>query len=576
MRRSELDRALALHRQGDLAGAAAAYRALIEETPDDAALWEYLAVASASRQDGATEAIQSFRKALILAPASASALFNLAAFHVRCTQDPLALIGFRRATAASAANAEVWMQRANTAIRLGRNAEALAAHRQATRLAPLDPHKWEQRATLLRRVAKHDEADRATRTGLILTPDAANLWAARSAVFFEIDQTGIALLCGRHAVISDPKNADGRANHAQALYRAGHYSEAVREAGEAFRHAPDNPVIAFNLGLYLLTGGNLAHGWRLYDARLVPTARLRHGLPPRVWVPGAPQSGRDLIVPAEQGLGDEVLFASCFADLAAELDAGHLDSVTVECTDRLRTLFERSFPDFRFFDRLRKPENRLSPADYSQITAASGADCFVMAGSLPGLFRKALENFPAGTGFLKPDPDRVAHWRMELEKFGPPPYLGLSWRSRAGRNLSTVYYPGPENMAAVLRLAGVRFVTLQYDHSEDEVAGMEKANAVEIMRPDGIDLTNDIDDTVALMAALDAVVVPNNLLMSLAGALGKPAEAMVHAANWTFLGTDQVPFWPSVHIHRRTDVEGLDWEPLMSRVATRLKTKLNL
>jgi len=576
MRREALDRAFALHRQGDLAGAVAAYRALLEEAPGDAALLEFFAVARASQEDGAIEAAGAFRKALLLAPANASVLFNLAALHVRSNQDPPALAGFRRVTAAAPANVEGWMQRANTAIRLGHNAEAMAAHRHATRLAPFDPKKWEQRATLLRRAGRHDNADRVTRAGLTLNPHAANLWAARSAVFFEIDRTGTALLCGRRAVIADPANAEGRANHAQALYRAGRYDDAVLEASVAFRHAPDNPVVAFNLGLYLLTAGNLTHGWRLYDARLVPTARLRQGLPPRIWTPQTPQAGRNLIVPAEQGLGDEVLFAGCFRELEAQLEAGHLDSVTVECTDRLHSLFTRSFPAFRFFDRLRKPENRLSPANYARITADTGADCFVMAGSLPGLFRKSLQDFPAETAFLKVDPERVAHWRRELERFGPPPYVGLSWRSRAGRNLSTVYYPGPDNLGPILRLEGVRFVTLQYDHSEDEVTAMEKANGADIMRPGGLDLTNDIDDTAALMAALDAVVVPNNLLMSLAGALGKPAEAMVHAANWTFLGTDHVPFWPSVRIHRRTESEGTDWRPLVERVAARLKTGLGL
>ena len=144
MTRDALNRALALHRQGDLAGAAAAYRALLDETPGDAALWEYYAVARASQEDGGSEAVRSFRKALLLVPSGASPLFNLGALHVRSSQDPPALAAFRRATAAAPGQAESWMQRANTAIRLGRNAEAMAAHRHATRLAPLDAHKWEQ------------------------------------------------------------------------------------------------------------------------------------------------------------------------------------------------------------------------------------------------------------------------------------------------------------------------------------------------------------------------------------------------------------------------------------------------
>lgn len=576
MANTDLTRALALHRKGDLSAASAAYRALLKAEPLDARLWEYLGVAEASTGARPPAGLTTLRKALLLEPKRSAALFNLAALHVRLAEDPLALLAFRRASAVAPHNPDVWMQRAHTAIRLGRNTEAMAAHREATLRAPFEAGTWEQRATLLRRAQRREDADQVTRQGLVMVPSAASLWAARSAVFFEIDKIDSALSTGKRAVAADPANADALANYAQALYRSDDTASAMRYAGEALRQAPDNPVIAFNLALYCLSAGNLAQGWRLYDARLVPTASLRIGLPGAIWRPSTSDAGRRLIVPTEQGLGDEVLFASCFPDLESHRASGTLASVTVECTDRLRPLMQRSFPAFRFFDRIRRPENRLMPADYGPITQETGADCTIMAGSLPGLFRPTLADLPAATGYLRPDPELVASWRQVLTSYGPGPYVGLSWRSRAGRDLGAVYYPGPNNLASFMSVSGLRFVTLQYDEDEEELREIERTYGVTIIRPEGLDLTNDLDGVAALIAALDAVVAPQNLVLSLAGALGKPGYTMPHTLNWVSLGTGQMPFYPSIRLDRRRREEGLDWAPVMTRLASRLKTDLKL
>ncbi|UUX51436.1 hypothetical protein NUH88_07000 [Nisaea acidiphila] len=569
-----LDQAFALHRRGDHAAAAAAYRVLLGPEPENAALWEYLGIASAELKHRDRDTLLALGRSLILAPSGASALFNYAAYFVRTSSDPLALKWFRRTTAAAPGKAEHWMQRANTAIRLGRNSEAMAAHSRATRLDPHDPHKWEQRATLLRRAARREAADRVTREGLALNPGAANLWAARSAVFFELDVIDEAREAGMRSIAADPTNPDGLANHAQALYRAGDVPGAIQRATDALRRAPDNPVVAFNLGLYMLTAGHMTQGWRLYDARLVPTVALRRGLPATIWKPGGP--GRNLIVPAEQGLGDEVLFSSCFPELEKRLEDGALASVTVEATDRLLPLMRRSFPDFHFFERIRKPENRLDPANYSTIVRETGADCSVMAGSLPGLFRPSLDAMPETAGYLVPDPEQVARWRTRLAEIGPGPYLGLSWRSRAGRDLGAIYYPGAGNLSDLLSIPGLSFVTLQYDEDEAELQAIERENDVEITRPEGLDLTNDLDGVSALIAALDAVVSPQNLVLSLTGALGVRGYTMPHTVNWVSLGTDSMPFYPSIRLDRRRDEEGADWGPVMARLAGWLKRDLAL
>ena len=63
----------------------------------------------------------------------------------------------------------------------------------------------------------------------------------------------------------------------------------------------------------------------------------------RAWTGGRLKNKR-LLVRAEQGVGDQILFASLIPDLAAARKAEG-GSVMLECEPRLVPLFARSFPD---------------------------------------------------------------------------------------------------------------------------------------------------------------------------------------------------------------------------------------
>src|SRR3546814_7664818 len=79
-------------------------------------------------------------------------------------------------------------------------------------------------------------------------------------------------------------------------------------------------------------------GWADHDALgRKPDAVQRVGGPPR-W-DGSSLAGRTLLVGADQGVGDELLYASCIPD--AIRAAGR---VVLECDQRLVGLFRRSFP----------------------------------------------------------------------------------------------------------------------------------------------------------------------------------------------------------------------------------------
>ena len=55
---------------------------------------------------------------------------------------------------------------------------------------------------------------------------------------------------------------------------------------------------------------------------------------------GQPLHNKSLLITAEEGIGDEIFFASCFNDAI-----GAAEQCLIECDPRLVSLFQRSFPD---------------------------------------------------------------------------------------------------------------------------------------------------------------------------------------------------------------------------------------
>ncbi|MDG2285891.1 MAG: hypothetical protein P8N43_10220, partial [Alphaproteobacteria bacterium] len=313
-------------------------------------------------------------------------------------------------------------------------------------------------------------------------------------------------------------------------------------------------------------------GWDAYEARLakVSTDGIR-GLPAQRWVTGKPP-GRRLFIMAEQGLGDEVLFASCFPDLLTLLQDNQLDALAVECDARLIPMFQRSFPGIRTFERITTRLNSDRPPDYTRISAEFGADCHAFAGSLPGLFRREISDFDRPASGLVANPDRIAHWRSFLRSRTDMPVLGLSWRSTNTRDKADVYYPPISSLAPILTLPGIRFVTLQYDDPEPDLRQIEKTYDIEIIRPEGLDPMNDLDDVAALISATRGVVSPNNSVLILAGAMAMPAYIATHGYLWSTLGTGTLPWYPKVAIEMRTAAKG--WDETISALAARLRVDL--
>src|SRR5581483_5882112 len=136
-----------------------------------------------------------------------------------------------------------------------------------------------------------------------------------------------------------------------------------------------------------------------------------HGLP--AWS-GASLRCKTLLVTAEQGGGDQIMFASLLPGLAARA-AAEGGRVLMDCEPRLQPLFARSFPDIAVFPQHLETKAGAVNARYGWLKAAGGANLAIEMGSLPRLLRRELQAFPSPHVYLRPDEADRSHWRGHFE-----------------------------------------------------------------------------------------------------------------------------------------------------------------
>ncbi|MGH6631381.1 MAG: glycosyltransferase family 9 protein, partial [Burkholderiales bacterium] len=319
---------------------------------------------------------------------------------------------------------------------------------------------------------------------------------------------------------------------------------------------PDFALAAFHRALARLLLGDYRHGWENYELR-----QLNRDYPRRPEIypcwDGSPLTGRTLLLYREQGLGDEIMFASCLPQVIAMAE-----HCVVECEPRLLGIFRRSFPGATVY--ASTPDGSLPP-DIS----GRGIDVAVPAGSVPRFLRRNLAEFPRHDGYLKADPQRVARWRERLARLGPGLNVGVSWTGGVRKTRRALRSIALEHWLPILRTPGARFVSLQYTaDAGSAVAALREQQGVQVEHwPEAID---DFEETAALTCALDLVISVCTAVIHLGGALGRPVWVMApYSPEWRYgFSGDTMPWYPSVKVFRQPAFG--EWNPVISSVAGEL------
>ncbi len=463
---------------------------------------------------------------------------------------------------------------------LGRLAEARSALERAERAAPGDYAPAFELGGTLGAAGEHDAALAKYERAAALRPA---FLAAHFAIGLERLRRGEAALAAgafRAALALDPRHLPSRAQLAQALALGGRDEEAAaafeqllaatpasgarvaygrycvsrgrfeRAAGlfaQALADGDRTDGLPMYLAQVLLLLGRRDEGWRAYAAReprrafeaRCAAAGTRYALPALTEV-----GGRDLVLVAEQGLGDTLFFLR-FAPALAGAGA----RLAFRGDTRLHPLLGRT----GLFAALHAPD--------SQAQHVPGA---LLVGDLP-----AVRGMPAVAPSLRipADPQRLARWRSRLEAAGPRPWIGLAWRAgtapEAAAHALHKALPLEPFLAAAARLPGTLFA-LQRAPAEDELRRAASAAG----RPvhDLAAANDDLEEALAAIALLDRVVGVSNTNVHLAAAAGTAADVLVpFPPEWRWGIAGDSPWFPGFRVLRQAPREG--WEAPLAAIA---------
>lgn len=446
----------------------------------------------------------------------------------------------------------------------GRPLEALAIYETLEPDMAGDVDFWFNRGNALADLGRHGEADASFARAIDIDPERPYVILNRAMARARLDDETAAIDLYRRVLAIEPDHRVATHNLANLLAEAGEFEQSISLLRQAVARWPDLAEAHYNLGLQLLRRGDYAAGAAEYEWRWKTSdffARPDYGDVP-VW-DGRPFPGKRLVVHAEQGLGDTIQFAKLLG-MAKSLGGDVVFHVPEPLVRLLRSL----------------------PFDL-QVTAhhrPSDADVQIALMSLIHRLKLTPGSIPGAASYLSAPPDRVDQWAERLDLGPDRPAIGLVWQGNAaspvdrGRSMASA-----AALAPFAGLEGTRLIALQKLSPDDiEEAGTPSGWRVrdlpftlEHPGPD-LDIGEDIFiDTAAIMSRLDLVVSVCTAPLHLAGALGRPAIALLKAVpdwRWT-MGTATTPWYPSMSLQRRAP--GETFGPVVERAVAKAREILS-
>ncbi len=523
-------------------------------------------------------------------PGDVASLRSHAAQQARAGQLSSAIATYRRALDAEPDHPAVLADLGHLALRMGEATTAEALFARVYETDPTNPEAADNLAQALREQARFDDAIAVLRGVLEATPAEAALWNTLGTIVNAQGDSAAALVCFDEALRLVPQFAAARYNRSGVLMDQGQQDAALAECDAALAIAEGAPgggnphelaMMRLGRAIMLLTLGRLEQGWAAYDARLDPALPDSpiFDIPCRRLTPEDTLAGLRLLAVNEQGVGDEIMSATLIPDLIRAL--GPSGGLTVTVDPRLIPLFARSFPTAQVIAHATVRQEGQTRRSIPEANAVAGCEAWTPIASLLARLRPTIESFAHSTGYLRPDPARVAFWRSVLASASPGLKVGLSWRSGLmSSNRRRGYAPLPE-WRGVLTTPGVQWANLQYGDCDSELNAAEAAFGVKFWRPPGLDLRQDLDDLAALTAALDLVIGPPNATTNLAAACGTATWFVTSPGGWVHLGVEgRHPWHPNTKIFvaptfgssNAPSSETDGWKPTLAAVAQTLRT----
>ena len=351
--------------------------------------------------------------------------------------------------------------------------------------------------------------------------------------------------------IKEEPSPESLSNYSGLLIESGQNEKCIDFCERAIKEKPELPIAHWNLALTLLSDGVWARGWDEHEwglkAQGVREDRIVLNVP--VWDGKNPGT---VLMYGEQGMGDEIMFASMLPDVLKT------NPIVFECYPRLETLFKKAFPGVPIYG---TRESLAVDWAYNHKI-----DYRIPVGSLGQFYRRSREAFP-GTPYLKASP------LPKGEKFR----IGISWRG-GGAKLGRIQKRSVPLAwwKPIFEMPDIEFVSLQYGLGKDAELDLVQTLGYDIKRMDEYVDAYDYYETARLAKSCDLVISVCTALIHLCGALGVPCWVMTPTwPAWRYQNTGGMPWYKSVRLYRQPFLEQDGWLPVIERIGIDLDELMN-
>ncbi len=423
-----------------------------------------------------------------------------------------AIAQFERSLELNPEQAEAWFNLANSLYSIEKYEEALTSYSRAIELNPNHSDAWTNRGATLRELNIFEEALLCHEKAIALDANHAVAWSNKGYVECELKRFKEGLASCERAISIKPELEVAWKNRGSILEIMQRYEEALASYNKALDIDPDYSEVRFNKASLLLKLKKFEEGFALYSNRW---QRKKIEKTPgitqiREWE-GASDAAKNILLQAEQGVGDEVFYASALSCVDKSL------KITLTADKRLISIFKRSFPGIEVVDR-ETIDNLLTNQVYDAQTTMGSL------GPILNLNENRIKHLKRP--YLFASTTRKSQIVEKETSLYTKPVCGIAWRS-ANKVIGADKSIRLDSFGELFASSNLNFTNLQYGDVDDELNLFEKNNGVHIHQTQDLDIFNDIEGLLALIDTCDIVVTTSNVTAHLAGALGKKGLVLV-------------------------------------------------
>ena len=411
---------------------------------------------------------------------------------------------------------------------------------------------YSNRGNILKELYRFDEALSSLDRAIELQPDYAEAYNNKGNVLQDLHRYEDALQWYDKAIALQQNYAEAYSNKGNALELLHRHDEAMELFDTATSINPRFIDGYWHKALGQLSGGNYEMGWQNYEARWFKNhaTKLLYVNTPRLETLQN-ISGRNVLIWAEQGLGDTLQFCRYIKPL---VELGAIATFVVQ-----KPLVQALGSMSSYCTLVDKVDPELESFDFQSPLL-----------SLPLLFQTSVENIPLEIPYIKCDQAKKLQFISKLN-LGRNLSVGVVWNGgfRADhpelwainqrRNIEL------EQIAKLKDIPGVDFYSLQKgDPAESEF--MAKKDELWPNMINCVQWLDDFSDTAALIENLDLIISVDTSTAHLAGALGKPVWILNrYDSCWRWLrGRSDSPWYPSAKIYQQSKPG--DWGGVLEQV----------